>query len=209
MLKLGLEQKMVTTMIEDQIVLAENGSLKNRLRLSLQMYKKSPLLNIRFYYEDKEGEMKPTKKGISITRNNFLVISDVLKKHSDDISTFLDNGIVNETLPNWTEQKTQALDAVGAVNKIETKVRPMPGKEFASVSYQGSKALVSLNSSHSQVDQVKDKKESKEVLEGVAVAFDLAQRLISEEESNEVQHALDRFRIEFSRQLRNLPNQRL
>jgi formylmethanofuran:tetrahydromethanopterin formyltransferase len=116
---------------------------------------------------------------------------------------------VNETLPNWTEQKTQALDAVGAVNKIETKVRPMPGKEFASVSYQGSKALVSLNSSHSQVDQVKDKKESKEVLEGVAVAFDLAQRLISEEESNEVQHALDRFRTEFSRQLRNLPNQRL
>jgi hypothetical protein len=200
---------MVTTMSEDQIVLAENGSLKNRLRLSLQMYKKSPLLNIRFYYEDKEGEMKPTKKGISITRNNFLVISDVLKKHSDGISTFLDNGIVNETLPNWTEQKTQALDAVGAVNKIETKVRPMPGKEFASVSYQGSKALVSLNSSHSQVDQVKDKKESKEVLEGVAVAFDLAQRLISEEESNEVQHALDRFRTEFSRQLRNLPNQRL
>lgn len=193
-------------MADDEIILTEAGSFRKRLRLSLSVYKQQSLLNIRYYYEDKKsGEMRATPKGISVTRNNFLVIADTLAENNEAISSFMENGCIDDSLTTWEQNKSKALEAVGAVEEIVSEIKPIPGRDFTEVSYEGSKAIVSLNSNHKHVEHLKSDRERIKVLEGIAVALDLSHKMISEDESNEVQHALERFRSEFSRQLKNLP----
>jgi hypothetical protein len=193
-------------MEEPEIILAESGSPRRRLRVSLKQYKGQPLFNIRYFYEDKKtGEMRATAKGIAVTRNNFEVIANTLSKDSEAISDFMENGVIGDTIATWEQKKLQALQHIGAVNEIETAVRPIPGRDFMEVDYEGSKAKVALNSNHEKVALHMNNSDCIKILESIAVAFDLSQKLIVEDESNEVQHALERFRTEFSRQLKNLP----
>ncbi len=39
------------------------------IRIQLKEYKEHKLIDLRVWYEDEEGEYKPTKKGISFNRN--------------------------------------------------------------------------------------------------------------------------------------------
>ena len=63
-------------MSEKMHVIHDSGSKKNCMRISLSEYNGTPILNIRNYFE-KDGEMRPTKKGISISRNKFLDLAKV------------------------------------------------------------------------------------------------------------------------------------
>ena len=105
---------------------------------------------------------------------------------------------------SWEQKKIAALRSVSAVKEIVSEIKHIPGRDFAQVDYHGSKAAVSLNLGHKYIDQLKGNQDKIKVLEGIAVAFDLSQKFISEDETSEGQHALERFRSEFSRQLKNL-----
>ncbi len=193
-------------MEEPEIILAESGSPRKRLRISLKQYKGQPLFNIRYFYEDKKtGEMRATTKGIAVTHNNFLVIANTLSKDGEAISDFMETGVIGDKVTTWEQKKYQALERIGAVDEIETAIKPIPGRDFMEVDYEGSKAKVALNSNHKKVARHMDSNDCIKIFESIAVAFDLSQKLIAEDESNEVQHALERFRTEFSRQLKNLP----
>ena len=192
-------------MPEEQIILAEAGSSKKRLRISLSMFKSRPLLNIRNYFQNKDGEMQPTTKGISMTRNNYLVLSETIKKHNDDIISFMDSIDLSDTITSWSQRTKGALDSISAVEGILLDVKKVSGRDFSEVTYSGSKAQVSLNANHKYLKKNEHTEQQLKVLGDIAVAFDLATKLIVEDESNEVQHALERLRSEFSRQLQNLP----
>ena len=50
------------------------------IRIQLKEYKEHKLIDLRVWYEDEEGEYKPTKKGISIMPNNVEdIINGILK----------------------------------------------------------------------------------------------------------------------------------
>jgi len=191
-------------MSDPEIFLKETGNPKNKLRISLSTYNDQKLFNARFYYEDKEGELRPTRRGISLKRNHYLDIIETISKHNDAISDFLESGALSGDLKEISEQKKIAFNTSKIVNTIETKIAPRPDKAFAEVIYEGSLAKVSLNSRNKYVNHYKDNDQNIKLLEELAVALDISLNLIKDDESKQVQHALDRLFNEFNRQLNKL-----
>jgi hypothetical protein len=191
-------------MSDPEIFLKETGNPKNKLRISLSTYNDQKLFNARFYYEDKEGVLRPTRRGISLKRNHYLDIIETISKHNDAISDFLESGALSGDLKEISEQKKIAFNTSKIVNTIETKIAPRPDKAFAEVTYEGSLAKVSLNSRNKYVNHYKDNDQNIKLLEELAVALDISLNLIKDDESKQVQHALDRLFNEFNRQLNKL-----
>ena len=48
------------------------------IRIQLKEYKEHKLIDLRVWYENEEGEYKPTKKGISFNRNLAINISNAI-----------------------------------------------------------------------------------------------------------------------------------
>lgn len=192
-------------MDDDEIILAEGGTPKKRLRVSLQQFEQQPLLNIRYFYEDNQGVMKPTRKGVSITRNRYLDLAEAIEKHHDSIMSYLETGIVKHEFSSWQQLTQQARFQSGAVSEIRFDALPLRGMEVGEVTYEGSKVTVELNTKHPFVKRNVNDDQILAFLARVITAFDLAAKLTSDSESLEVQHAVERLRQELFRQLRNLP----
>ncbi|KAF9959671.1 hypothetical protein BGZ65_000167 [Modicella reniformis] len=56
-------------------------------RLSIRLWQKNILIDIREYYHDKSGEAKPGKKGISLTKEQFQYILDHASEIKNAIKT--------------------------------------------------------------------------------------------------------------------------
>jgi len=91
-----------------------------------------------------------------------------------------------------------------AVTNVETILKPLPGNAFSDVFYGGSDALVSLNSQNKYVKKYKKCDPSIKTLRDVALALDLANKLLTDEGSSELKFIVEKFQLEFSRQLQNL-----
>jgi hypothetical protein len=110
-----------------------------------------------------------------------------------------------EIRTNLIEEETALASTItGPVQKIQSEIRSFPGNDFMKVSYEGSKAVVVLNSNHKHVQRLKGDENSIKVLEEIAVAFDFSMQLIAQAESSKVLHALELFRTEFSAQLNKI-----
>lgn len=57
--------------MSDKIVHEFEKNSTESIRFSLSEFKGRELVNIRVYYTDEDGELKPTKKGISISTEIF------------------------------------------------------------------------------------------------------------------------------------------
>ena len=194
-------------MDEEEIILVEGGSPKKRLRISLQQFEKQPLLNIRYYYEDPQGEMKPTRKGVSITRNRYIDLADAIEKHNEAILAYLESSIVGQDFSSWDYIAAQAHLKSSPISTINISTSSFRGRDISQVTYEGGKVSVLLNITDPFVKKYEGNVERLAGFARVLVAFDLAARLTCDSESLEVQHAIERLRLELSRQLRNLPQE--
>ena len=95
----------------------------------------------------------------------------------------METGVIGDKVTTWEQKKYQALERIGAVDEIETAIKPIPGRDFMEVDYEGSKAKVALNSNHKKVARHMDSNDCIKIFESIAVAFDLSQKLIAEDES--------------------------
>ena len=190
-------------MSDDEKVIAEFGPPGKKLRLSLSQYGGQPLLNIRFYYE-KDGEMKPTKKGIAISRNRFLDVTNTLESHHEAIATFMEDPLSTRLPEDIFEVKKDALDNIKVVEKANLFIAPVSGRKVSEVKYSGSSADITLNSNHKFVEKYADSEKEKELMKKIFIAFDLSRQLVAADEANDVQHALERLDAELSRQLKNI-----
>jgi hypothetical protein len=193
-------------MSEEQFTLAENGPAARRLKISLSVFKTRPLFNVRYYFENKSGEMQPTNKGIALNRNNYFALHNIITKQHDEISHFLNGENKISSIQSFFEKKNIALNSTSAVENVELAVDKIPGRELSDVQYNGSNAEVLLNSKHKYIAKNQTDTGMTRALGDVAVALDLALKSTGEDESSEVIHALERLRAEFSRQLQNLTN---
>jgi hypothetical protein len=190
-------------MSEKMHVILDSGSKKNCMRISLSEYNGTPILNIRNYFE-KDGEMRPTKKGISISRNKFLDLAKVFSEHQEYIASFLENTSNLKYFDDVFIKKTEALDSVKTVETANLNIGPTPGRNISEIKYSGSTANVKLDENHKFVRKYSGTDISDEILKSFFLAVDLSLRLVADDESNEVKQSLDRFEYELSRQLRNL-----
>ena len=57
-----------------------------RVRLTWETYKGIRFLDVRAYYEDSDGELKPTKKGIAIAPDKIDALIDLLRKAQQQLN---------------------------------------------------------------------------------------------------------------------------
>jgi hypothetical protein len=173
------------------------------MRISLSQFNGTPILNIRNYFE-KDGEMRPTKKGISISRNKFLDLAKVLNEKQDHIASFLESTKNFDKFEEVFTQKSLALDQIKTVETANLNIGPTPGRNIAEVKYRGSSAQVSLDANHNFINKFCGSKACDEILKKLFLALDISVRLVTDNESSEVKQSFERFEYELSRQLRNL-----
>ena len=173
------------------------------MRVILAEYQGTPILDIRNYYE-KNGEMAPTKKGISLSRNKFLDLAKVIEDKKDEISTFLENKKNLDQFSEYKEKKINALEDLKTVESANLNLRPVTGRSICSIEYQGAKATVTLDPTHKFIEKYSSSPEVQELLMKVFLAIDISTRLVSEDEVPAVQQSFDRFDYELTRQLKNL-----
>ena len=70
-------------------LLAQDGGGRRQLRLGLVRAGAKHYLEARVYFQDKNGEMSPTRKGIVFTPSNFLALMRTLSSDLEDIRRWL------------------------------------------------------------------------------------------------------------------------
>jgi hypothetical protein len=132
-------------------VLAEDGPPKNRLVLRLTHYGETCLLDIRNWYLDKKtSEFRPTRKGISLSRRNFLWLKRVVDDKSEEILDWLSISYVPENVAAYEERQAQRnaeLELESPAVEVDTR-EERRDVSFFHVTRSGSKATVTLNTAH-------------------------------------------------------------
>ncbi|MDB2377094.1 transcriptional coactivator p15/PC4 family protein [Luminiphilus sp.] len=186
----------------DALVLSEGGPKNKLLRISLQEFQGHPLLQIRYFYEDKQGDVKPTSKGIAIPKNRYLDLAEVIQHHHEDIADFLDGGRLNgEALDSLSSLRAQQARKTSSVVRIFLELVSGRKSELSNIAFEGATAKVKLNSNHGFFPSADTETVELTSLSKVLVALELAAMFVSSEESYEVQHTVDRLLHEFNRQL--------
>ena len=79
-------------MAEDSKKQVVIGNKKYPIVISLSEYKGSPLIDIRKYYFDRKSEeIKPSKKGIALQKNNFNLLAQTLIDSSPEIKKWFED----------------------------------------------------------------------------------------------------------------------
>lgn len=194
-------------MMTEEIVISEAGSANRRLRISLDEYKGTQLLNIRYFYEDKEGNLRPTTKGIAISRNRYLDLAEAIQTHHELILDFLagaeDSTRVRSSL---AKEKEMAARHNSPLNLITARSAVLRKSELFDVAFEGSEAIVTVDSRNSAFSNGFEDIQSSSGLFVALVALEASARLISDDESREVANAVDRLMIEFKRQFSKFSN---
>lgn len=136
---------------ENGEVLIEDGPDHKRLRITLKEFKGTPLLDVRYWYVDKKTkDLKPTAKGVSLTKANYLGLRSVAVDHHDSVMEYLDVGSVavshggdSSLIAKQVAQKQQSVKSIS----IEFAILK-PSYRLYDVEYKGGLAIITLNKSH-------------------------------------------------------------
>ena len=95
-------------------IIATSGNQRNLLVFTLSKYEGMPTFDVRKHYTDqKTGEIKPTRKGITLTHKTFEVLRNVLDDEGDNISSWLEKD--DEFLDEVRAELREREDAGNAV----------------------------------------------------------------------------------------------
>ena len=70
-------------------VLAQDGGSRRQLRLGLVRAGARRYFEARVYFENQEGQMSPTRKGVVFTQSNFLALLRTLELHAEEVRQWL------------------------------------------------------------------------------------------------------------------------
>lgn len=138
-------------------ILGEDGPEHRRIRFTIRDFETNRLFDIRKHYLPKKPdpltgkrEFKPTTKGMSLTRDNFMELKRVLEAHSEDILEFLRIGEVSEEMLRYHQAELEAKEKhFRLANDVEIReVDNFRDSHLFHVSHQGAKDVVELNTSH-------------------------------------------------------------
>ncbi len=165
MSELGKEKKM------ESRYLAEDGPKNKHLVIQLSEYENNRFLDLRyFYFDKKDQEYKPTRKGISLTRSNYLMVKKVVEKNHEQVMDWLGVGYVPEHVEKYQhDQEAQA-------DKIRSKVlgnielyfeEEKRDPSFFRVEYLGGANRLYINTGHVKGKEIQDLVQSDKINEFV------------------------------------------
>ena len=132
-------------------ILAEDGPDRKKLIIGKKEYKNHRFLELRYYFFDKvTQEFMPTKKGIALTRSNYLTVKKVIDKNHEQVLDWLGVGYVPEHVEKNFKAQEEAYRSVqftsGSVeHNIEIKEKD---PNFFEARHIGGKNVVTFNGSH-------------------------------------------------------------
>lgn len=166
--------------MSNEYILAETGGQRNQLIIKLVPYEGHQLLDLRYWYRNANGELKPTRKGLSLTAGHFGVVMETLATYAAAIQAWLSGGSNVDLLLEEAEQQATT-EAVKARQKATKMVRKESkavkgraraelmdeprSRAFFSVDHRGGEERVLYNKHHpftgllmatESVDDVKD-----------------------------------------------------
>lgn len=155
----------------DPIILIEDGPDRKRMRVELTHYQNTPLLNVREWYKDKSsGELKPSRKGIALTRNNYLAVKSVIHMHHDKIMDHLRisaNGDLSTA--DTSEIKATHGRRLQPISKIVWSISSFrPISSIYQIEFRGPVAEVIFNNAHPYISRVEKQANSNSKIDSIA-----------------------------------------
>jgi hypothetical protein len=138
-------------------VLAEDGPSAKRLVIKLAQFEENRLLDLRYWYQDKKsGEFKPTQKGVSLTRKNYLTLKRIVDEHSEHVLDWLSISYVPEHVTIYEEQqKVKAEEIRHTLPAVTVSVESdRRSAAFFDARFEGGSAIVGLNEAHPFVERL-------------------------------------------------------
>lgn len=143
--------------------LAEDGTEKKKLIIRLTEYEGNRLLDLRFWYFNKqELEWHRTKKGIMLNRENFKCAKKAFETNDEEILDWLGIGYVPEHVEKYANEQEEAVEKSSyAPDKVTTSTVQQPrNPAFFEVVHRGGKTEVEYNESHPLYVKLKSKGEN-------------------------------------------------
>jgi len=139
-------------------LLSRTQSKKNPIFIQLKEYQGKRLFDIRrFFLESNSGEYKPTQKGISLNKDNFLHVIQAIEENKDQVSAWFEinnKEITKENFKNKVE--SDCAEQEYAKEEIRLKKRQVKAEKFKERRYpfpyryeaNGALHLIKENSEH-------------------------------------------------------------
>lgn len=149
--------------MSSEYVLAETGPERNRLMVKLVTFQGRQLLDMRYWYTDADGDLKPTRKGLSLTGGHYGVVLETVDTYAGAIQAWLSGETEIGQLLDEAEAKatTEAAKARREATRLaysrskgtgqvaEAHVIDEPrSRAFFSVDHEGGKERVLYNRHH-------------------------------------------------------------
>jgi len=119
-------------------IIGEVGDKDYPTRIKLSEYQGKQVIDIRKHFTDKNGEIKPTRKGVTFTRTSLYPILKILANNIQEINDFFD---VNNDQDNISKR----FDDMDLGDLILERIE---SHKFFKVEKLGSHHKASINSSH-------------------------------------------------------------
>ncbi len=131
-------------------VLATAGSKRNSIVISLNEYKGKRTLDIRNFFTNDKGDLCPTRKGISLSKNKYDICATTIDKFKDRINEWLSEmDKIDPMIVNHKEKEMHcASEAKYSAYDYSIKKDKWKSNEFFSVDAEGGHDKLTLNGKH-------------------------------------------------------------
>lgn len=143
-------------------VLDEHGGAKHRKVFALDEFKGHRYFEIREFFLDQEDEWKPKKKGITLNKDTFRVLCDLIDRDREKISDWLGAGYVPDDVTRYeeVEEKAATANRYRAGSLVLGEHHEERDVRFFQVSYEGGEVRLSLNRSHPFASHLSEESET-------------------------------------------------
>lgn len=131
-------------------VLATAGSKRNSIVISLNEYKGKRTLDIRNFFTNDKGDLCPTKKGISLSKNKYDICVGTIDKFKDRIGEWLSeiDKIDHRIIEHKEKERQSSSDAKYSVYDYSIKRDKWRSYEYFSIDAEGGHDNLILNGNH-------------------------------------------------------------
>lgn len=170
-----------------ETTLFETGPSQKRLIITLSEYEKHRLLDIRYWYLNKNfGEFRRTKKGISLTERNYAKLKRSLDEFHEEILDWLGVSYIPEHIRKYSEAQQKSLELnknrMGEISR--KKIFNKRDNLFFFVEHKGGIDEIYYNDTHpfcKELKMLKNKTEEnkllKELIDSLLISYVRSKKL--------------------------------
>ena len=201
---------------ERREVLAEDGPASKKLIIKLGEYKGHRLFELRFhYFNKKEQDFTPTRKGLSLTRSNYLTVKKVIEKNHEQVMDWLGVSYVPQHVEeNQVAQEKAYKETEYSSGEVCFKTKKyFRDPDFFKAQHEGGQTTVIFNEEHPFFNSISDILVSGEIGEkaiamiaSMLVAYSTAKLRLKDSPSSHPEILFEQLEYDWSEYLKNKEN---